>query len=48
MLQIDGQDLEILAKNLSLAYEALIFTGSTSVDALHMISHGGDAYFLFQ
>lgn len=43
---VDGKNMSFTAKNLLLAYEALIASGSVSMDTFGITSHAGDAYFL--
>jgi hypothetical protein len=43
--KVDGKNIEFQAKNLLLAYEALIASGSVSLDGLGIISHAGDTFF---
>lgn len=46
--KVNGRDAEFTARNLLLSYEALIASGSLSLDTLGIISHEGDAYFLMK
>lgn len=46
--RVDGKNVEFLAKNLLLSYEALIASGSISLDTFSITSHEGDAYFLMK
>lgn len=46
--KVDGKNVEFTARNLLLSYEALIASGSISLDTLGITSHEGDAYFLLK
>lgn len=44
--KVDGRNIEFTAKNLLVAYEALIASGSVSLESFGITSHAGDVYFL--
>lgn len=46
--KVDGKNVEFTARNLLLSYEALIASGSISLDTLGITSSEGDAYFLMK
>jgi hypothetical protein len=45
--KIDSQDIEFLAKNLELSYDAQVESGSLSLESFGITSLKNDAYFLF-
>lgn len=46
--KVDGKNVEFTARNLLLSYEALIGSGSISLDTFGITSHEGDAFFLMK
>lgn len=46
--KVDGKNVEFMARNLMMAYEALIASGSVNLDTLGITTHEGDTYFRYE
>ncbi len=46
-IQVNGRDAGLSLKNIRLAYESMMGSGSFSLDKLGFVSKNSDAYFLF-